>query len=59
MTERTNLQKAIDLLEDNGFHVNSAYEETFQDIGDMTSDTFRRPENRTGAIVLRITPETD
>jgi hypothetical protein len=51
---RTNLQKAIDALEDAGFHVDRAYEENNRDAGNSTASV---QERHTGAICLRITPE--
>jgi hypothetical protein len=52
--EESNLQKAVNLLENNGFRVSRAYEENNADVG--------RPELQeypTGAIILRITPKTN
>jgi biotin operon repressor len=49
---RSNLQRAIDALEDEGFHVDRAYEEDYRDAGN--SDKYA--ESKTGAICLRITP---
>ena len=50
---RSNLQKAIDALEDGGFHVDRAYEEDCRDAGHPPSISADR---KTGAICLRITP---
>jgi hypothetical protein len=49
---RTDLQKAVDALEDAGFHVDRAYEENNRDAG----NTAWIQHNATGAICLRITP---
>jgi hypothetical protein len=49
---KSNLQKAIDALEDAGFHVDRAYEEIFRDL----SKNAEYPGEHTGAICLRITP---
>jgi hypothetical protein len=52
MNEKSNLQKAVDLLEENGFHVSRAYEENNSDVGNTGIQ-----EQPTGAIVLRIAPK--
>jgi hypothetical protein len=51
--EKTDLQKAINVLEDAGFHVDRAYEENNRDAGNTDGDYQHSP---TGAICLRITP---
>jgi hypothetical protein len=53
--EKSDLQKAVDLMEDNGFRVSRAYMENMRDVGNDSPcmDTL------TGAIVLRITPKKD
>jgi hypothetical protein len=55
-TEKTNLQKAVDLLEGAGFHVDRAYEENNRDAGNSDGAGFGHHELLTGAICLRITP---
>jgi hypothetical protein len=50
--EKSNLKKAFDLLEDNGFHVSRAYEENNADVGKQ-----ELKEYPTGAIILRIEPK--
>jgi hypothetical protein len=50
---RTNLQRAIDALEDAGFHFDRAYKETNRDAGNVGA---YHQEAYTGAICLRITP---
>jgi hypothetical protein len=50
---RTALQRAVDTLEEAGFHVDRAYEENNRDAGNITASQ----EHKTGAICLRITPE--
>jgi hypothetical protein len=55
---KTNLQKAVDALENEGFHVDRAYEENNGDVGNAYS-IYGSPcpkEEKTGAICLRITP---
>lgn len=49
---QSNLQKAIGILENAGFHVDRAYEESCLDAG--YTDKFA--DSKTGAICLRITP---
>jgi hypothetical protein len=49
----TDIQKAIAVLEDAGFHVDRAYEENNQDAGNIKDEYQHSP---TGAIRLRITP---
>jgi hypothetical protein len=53
MEMKSNLQKAIDALEDAGFHVDRAYEENNRDAGNVFQDC---QEYKTGAICVRITP---
>jgi hypothetical protein len=50
---RTDLQKAIDALEDAGFHVDRAYKENNRDAGNAAA---YHQEDYTGAICLRATP---
>jgi hypothetical protein len=50
---RTDLQKAIDALEDAGFHVNRAYQETNRDAGNVS---LAYQQDFTDAICLRATP---
>jgi hypothetical protein len=50
---KTSLQRAVDVLEDAGFHVDRAYEENNRDVGNVAHDC---QEGKTGAICLRITP---
>jgi hypothetical protein len=52
--KKTDLQKAVDILEDAGFHVDRAYEENNQDAGNTNIELGH--EYKTGAICLRITP---
>jgi hypothetical protein len=52
-SEKSALQKAVDLMEENGFRVSRAYEENCGDVG---SDHPHK-EVPTGAIILRITPK--
>jgi hypothetical protein len=48
----TDLQRAFNLLEENGFHVSRAYEENHKDAGnDMCSH-----QETTGALWFRIVP---
>jgi hypothetical protein len=54
METRSDLRKAIDALENAGFHVDRAYEENNRDVGN-TADC---QEYKTGAICLRILPVT-
>jgi hypothetical protein len=57
---KTALQRAIDLLEEAGFHVDRAYEENYLDAGNEISSTASySAQNKTGAIILRITPEQE
>jgi hypothetical protein len=49
---KSNLQKAVDILEDAGFHVDRVYEENNRDAGNY--GYFQSA--KTGAICLRITP---
>ena len=51
--EKTDIQKAIDVLENAGFHVDRAYEENNRDAGNINPDYQHSP---TGAIWLRVTP---
>jgi hypothetical protein len=51
--QKTDLQKAVDALEDAGFHVDRAYEENNRDAGNLT-EGFQ--QLKTGAICLRIAP---
>jgi hypothetical protein len=53
--EKTNLQRAVDALEEAGFHVDRAYEEDNRDAGNVFNGYFQ--QEKTGAICLRITPE--
>ena len=56
--DKSNLQKAVDLLEENGFHVSRAYEENNRDAGNPYAESaYTGQEAPTGAIVLRITPK--
>ncbi|GHU85917.1 hypothetical protein FACS189473_5170 [Spirochaetia bacterium] len=50
---KTELQNAVDILEEAGFHVDRAYEEDQRDAGNLNIG----PQyQKTGAICLRITP---
>jgi hypothetical protein len=51
---KTDLQKIMDILEDSGYHVDRAYEETNRDAGNTFAGCYQ--EDKTGAICLRITP---
>jgi hypothetical protein len=51
------LQKAIEALENAGFHVDRAYEENNRDAGNPYGGAYFRQENLTGAICLRATPQ--
>jgi hypothetical protein len=53
MSEKSNLQKAIDLMEENGFKVSRAHLENNKDAGN--NDEYQ--SSLTGAIILRITPK--
>jgi hypothetical protein len=54
---RTDIELAMELLEDHGFHVTDAREEraTPTDKGHVIDDSGTRP---TGAILLRVVPQT-
>jgi hypothetical protein len=54
---KSNLQKAIDLLEENGFHVSRAYEENNRDAGNQ-SPAYTQ-DAPTGAIILRVIPKVE
>jgi hypothetical protein len=49
------LQKAMDLLEGNGFHVSRIYEENNRDAGNVREDLGQNW--LTGAIIVRIVPD--
>jgi hypothetical protein len=53
--EKTVLQRAIEALENAGFHVDRANEENNRDVGNPNT-SYSRQESLTGAICLRITP---
>jgi hypothetical protein len=53
--EKSDLQKAVDLMEDNGFRVSRAYMENMRDVQNNSPAM----EALTGAIVLRITPKAN
>jgi hypothetical protein len=53
--KKTELQRAIEALENAGFHVDRAHEENNREAGNPYS-AFSRQEAPTGAICLRITP---
>jgi hypothetical protein len=55
--KKTVLQRAIEALENAGFHVNRAYEENNRDAGNPYGGSCFRQENTTGAICLRATPQ--
>jgi hypothetical protein len=52
----TDLQKAVNALEDIGFHADRAYEENNRDAGNPCMEGYKHQECLTGAICLRITP---
>jgi hypothetical protein len=54
--EKTVLQRAIEALENAGFHVDRAYEENNRDVGNPNT-SYSRQESLTGAICLRATPQ--
>jgi hypothetical protein len=51
--QKTDLQRSVDALEDAGFHVDRACEESNRDAGNSTVEF---QQLKTGAICLRITP---
>jgi hypothetical protein len=54
--KKTDLLKAIEALENAGFHVDRAYEENNRDVGNAQYSGYSKQEDLTGAICLRITP---
>jgi hypothetical protein len=56
---KSHLRKAVEVIEEAGFHVDRAYEEDFRDAGNPTYDSAFSPKqnDKTGAIILRITPK--
>jgi len=60
MPVKSTLKRAVDLLEENGFHVSRAYEENYRDAGNPVYESSAiTSESLTGAVILRITPKTD
>jgi hypothetical protein len=55
--EKTDLQKAIEVLENAGFHVDRAYWENKRDAGNPSTGSYCYQESLTGAICLRVTPD--
>jgi hypothetical protein len=53
--EKTDLQRAIEALENAGFHVSRAYEENNRDAGN-SDRKYSHLQDTTGAICLRIIP---
>jgi hypothetical protein len=55
---KSDLQRAIEVLEDAGFHVDTAHEENYRDAGHTGNLDWgsKKMCDKTGAICLRITP---